>query len=158
MADEKMDKQGSPSPDSKTDSSGPIPSCGRSTEPKPERHPEDTPERRLQTATESDAANCSGPPEDEPWIDHLIETPAGSIPVIRTKLIRQDILGRIKARFGIGRMRYRISPGLYAVGAPSPDSPVLVSANYKLSFDSLRCELAGLDAWVLVLDTKGINV
>jgi acetyl-CoA decarbonylase/synthase complex subunit gamma len=35
---------------------------------------------------------------------------------------------------------------------------VLVSANYKMSFDRLRSELAGIDAWILVLDTKGINV
>jgi hypothetical protein len=33
-----------------------------------------------------------------------------------------------------------------------------VSANYKLSFDVLRKELKGLNLWILVLDTKGINV
>ncbi|HCS46867.1 MAG TPA: acetyl-CoA synthase subunit gamma [Candidatus Aminicenantes bacterium] len=92
------------------------------------------------------------------WIERRIESPAGAIPVVRTKLSRQDILGKVKARFGIGRMSYKIKPGLYAVGNAVPDSPVLVSANYKLSFDSLRRELGGLDAWILVLDTKGINV
>ena len=51
-----------------------------------------------------------------------------------------------------------MKPGLYAAGAPGADSPVLVSANYKMSFDRLRRELEGIDAWVLVLDTKGINV
>jgi hypothetical protein len=35
---------------------------------------------------------------------------------------------------------------------------VLVTANYKLSFDTLRKNLQGLDTWILVLDTKGINV
>jgi acetyl-CoA decarbonylase/synthase complex subunit gamma len=55
-------------------------------------------------------------------------------------------------------MRYRIDPGLYAIGHPTPESPVLVSANYKMSFDRLRSQLAGLDAWVLVLDTQGVNV
>lgn len=55
-------------------------------------------------------------------------------------------------------MRYRVAPGLYAIGAPDPDSPVLVTANYKLTVDLLRCELAGLSAWLLVLDTRGINV
>ncbi len=34
----------------------------------------------------------------------------------------------------------------------------MVSANYKLSFDHLRRALAGRDAWILVLDTRGINV
>jgi hypothetical protein len=53
---------------------------------------------------------------------------------------------------------YRVSPGLYCVGHPTEDSPVLVSANYKLSFDSLRKELESVDAWLLVLDTRGVNV
>ena len=56
------------------------------------------------------------------------------------------------------RRRYRVAPGLYAVGSPGPDSPVLVTANYKLSFDSLRFSVSGIDAWLLVADTRGINV
>lgn len=92
------------------------------------------------------------------WIERRIESPVGEIPVVRTRFSRQDILGKVKARFGFGRMNYKVRPGLYAVGNADPGSPVLVSANYKLSFDSLRRELAGLDAWILVLDTKGINV
>jgi acetyl-CoA decarbonylase/synthase complex subunit gamma len=55
-------------------------------------------------------------------------------------------------------MNYRVSPGLYAIGTPDADAPVVVSANYKLSFDALRRSLQGRNAWVLVLDTKGINV
>ena len=58
----------------------------------------------------------------------------------------------------MGRMDYAVSPGLYAVGSPTHESPVLVSANYKMSFDRLRSQLSGVDAWVLVLDTRGINV
>jgi acetyl-CoA decarbonylase/synthase complex subunit gamma len=34
----------------------------------------------------------------------------------------------------------------------------MVSANYKMSFDTLRSALGGRDAWILVLDTDGINV
>lgn len=55
-------------------------------------------------------------------------------------------------------MNYKVEPGLYSVGNPDKSSPVLVTANYEMSFDSLRKELKGLDAWILVLDTKGINV
>lgn len=69
-----------------------------------------------------------------------------------------DILGTIGTRIGIIRRNYRVAPGLYAVGAPGPQSPVLVTANYKLSFDALRFRLGHLDAWLLVLDTRGINV
>jgi acetyl-CoA decarbonylase/synthase complex subunit gamma len=69
-----------------------------------------------------------------------------------------DHLGAIGVRLNIGRMGYRVTPGLYTLGTPGPDAPVFVSANYKLSFDHLRRALAGLHAWILVLDTKGINV
>jgi len=47
---------------------------------------------------------------------------------------------------------------LYKVGNPNRESDVLVSANYKLSFDTLRKNLDSLNAWILVIDTKGINV
>ena len=42
------------------------------------------------------------------------------------------------------------------VAAQAPE--VFVTANYKLSFDHLRKNLEGMKAWILVLDTKGINV
>lgn len=64
----------------------------------------------------------------------------------------------VLARWGWGRSRYRVAPGLYSFGSPAPDSPVFVGANYKLSFDVLRRALSGLDAWILVLNTRGINV
>ena len=80
------------------------------------------------------------------------------IPTVSTQLGLADRLGGWRVRWAIGRGRYRVQPGLYQVGAPDPSSPVLVSANYKLSFDALRSELQGIDAWILVLDTKGVNV
>jgi hypothetical protein len=55
-------------------------------------------------------------------------------------------------------MHYAIEPGLYALGKPDEGSPVLVTANYKMSFDKLREALPGRDVWILVLDTRGINV
>jgi len=47
---------------------------------------------------------------------------------------------------------------LYELGHPGDDSPVFVTANYTLSFDALRSALAGIDGYILVLDTKGVNV
>lgn len=44
------------------------------------------------------------------------------------------------------------------MGSPGPQSPVLVTANYKLSFDALRHRLGRVDAWLLIVDTRGINV
>jgi len=80
------------------------------------------------------------------------------VPVVSNTLSFKDVLAGWKVRWGFGRNNYRVEPGLYASGSPSADSPVLVTANYKLSFDALRKELTGISAWLLVLDTKGVNV
>jgi hypothetical protein len=80
------------------------------------------------------------------------------VPRISTRLSARDRLGDAAVRWDLGRNDYKVAPGLYAAGDPGKDSPVLVSANYKLSFDALRKELGGIDAWILVLDTKGVNV
>jgi hypothetical protein len=93
-----------------------------------------------------------------PWIEGYLTLGTRSIARVSTRLDRSDRLGALRVRLGFGRDRYRILPGLYAVGSPGADSPILVSANYKLSFDALRRELGGLDLWVLVIDTKGVNV
>lgn len=77
---------------------------------------------------------------------------------VDTRLSWRDYLGMFKVRLGIGRNRYRVAPGIYKVGSPGQGSPVFVSANYKLSFDLLRRELFGMDAWLLVLNTRGVNV
>ena len=61
-------------------------------------------------------------------------------------------------RMGINRSRNRVKPGLYSLGHPDPKSEIFVSANYTLSFDALRTALKGIDCYILVLDTRGINV
>lgn len=87
-----------------------------------------------------------------------IGTLVGPAPKVSSSLTWADRLGTFKARWGIGRMNYTIDPGLYALGIPDSQSPVLVTANYKMSFDKLREALPGRNLWILVLDTKGINV
>ena len=96
--------------------------------------------------------------EEANWTNGHLELAGRHVYRIVTKLDSKDFSGTLKARWGVGRMNYTVPPGLYAVGEPANSSPVLVSANYKLSFDSLRRELAGLNLWLLILDTGGINV
>jgi len=79
-------------------------------------------------------------------------------PEVSSSWSPEDHLGALRVRFSIGRNRYRIKPGLYRLGRPGSDSEVLVTANYKLSFDLLRKNLSDLDVWILVLETYGINV
>lgn len=114
---------------------------------------------------------CCGPPPGPPsspharpgytlchYVDGFVETAAGPVPRVAVRLNFLDYLGAVRARLGFRRDRYRVPPGLYCIGNPGPQAVVLVTANYKLSFDCLRRELPALDAWILVLDTRGVNV
>ena len=92
---------------------------------------------------------------------HLPPPAAGPAPhtVVSARWERTDTVGAWKVRWGVGRMNYRVPPGLYAVNSPDRRSPVLVSANYKLSFDILRRAVGeGRPCWILALDTDGVNV
>jgi hypothetical protein len=114
-----------------------------------------------------DKPPCCGPPattgggkidEAVPGFQEWLTTGAGAIPRISSQIRLSDRLGAWKARWGIGRMHYMVPPGLYALGHPTPDDPVMVTANYKMSFDLVRNAMAGRNAWLLVLETFGINV
>lgn len=92
------------------------------------------------------------------YITGSIDTVFGPVPKVTTVWSAKDISDAIKVRWNVGRMNYSVEPGLYAVGSPDKNSDVFVSANYKLSFDHVRRALEGMNAWILVIDTKGINV
>jgi hypothetical protein len=121
--------------------------------------------------SEADDQPCCGPPAgpsgspDERsgyrlcgFVETFLETAVGRVPRVSTKLNREDRNGTLRVRMGFGRNDYSVAPGLYAVGRPDGEAPVIVTANYKLSFDHLRRELGSADVWILVIDTRGINV
>jgi len=81
-----------------------------------------------------------------------------TVPTLSTELAFSDTLRRWGFRWGIGRMNARFEPGLYRIGSPSPESPVVVTCNYRMTVDLVRHDLAGTDIWLLVLETYGINV
>ncbi|MFH1138894.1 MAG: mercury methylation corrinoid protein HgcA [Pseudomonadota bacterium] len=118
-----------------------------------------------------DDAPCCGPPPAppssalekpgysiRPFVAEFLDAPVGPVPRVKTRLDKRDWLGALGARIGGTRSDYKIAPGLYAAGRPGDESPVLVTSNYKLTFDALRRELDGLNAWLLVLDARGVNV
>jgi len=80
------------------------------------------------------------------------------IPRTTSALTFADHLDHWLGRWGFRREEHRVEPGIYALGSPGPESPVFVSANYTLSFDTLRSALPEIDGYILVLDTHGINV
>ncbi len=106
----------------------------------------------------SQSCTCCGPTASAK--ECAPEVAAGPSPIHSTTstLSRADRRDHFLARWGYKRSEHRVEPGLYALGDPTPDSPVFVTANYTLSFDALRSALAGVDGYILVLNTYGINV
>jgi len=51
-----------------------------------------------------------------------------------------------------------IEPGIYRSGNPTNESPIIVTANYVYTYIRVMKELKGIDAWVLCVDSRGINV
>lgn len=92
------------------------------------------------------------------FIKGIVQIGETIIKKVSTELDLADYMGAIMVRWGINRNHYKIDPGLYSVGNPDNQSDIFITANYKLSFDNLRKNLSGIDGWILVLDTKGVNV
>lgn len=92
------------------------------------------------------------------YITGTVTSGAGVVPKVSTSWSRIDYLGALRVRTNIDRSNYKVHPGLYAAGSPDENSRVFATANYKLSFDHLRRALDGMNAWILVLNTYGINV
>jgi acetyl-CoA decarbonylase/synthase complex subunit gamma len=53
-----------------------------------------------------------------------------------------------------------ISPGIYEIGTPGPDSPVAVTTNFALTYFIVSGEIEGskVPCWLLIQDTEGLSV
>jgi len=91
-------------------------------------------------------------------IDSKVDSVHAEIRPTTSRITLADHWDHVLARWAVNRGGHRVEPGLYALGKPTPESPVFVTANYTLSFDALRSALAGMDGYILALDTHGINV
>jgi acetyl-CoA decarbonylase/synthase, CODH/ACS complex subunit gamma len=54
----------------------------------------------------------------------------------------------------------QVSPGLYPVGDPTPEAPLLVTTNFSLTYFSVAGEVegSGIPAWLLIADAEGMSV
>jgi acetyl-CoA decarbonylase/synthase complex subunit gamma len=54
----------------------------------------------------------------------------------------------------------QVQPGIYEINAPTPDSPVLITTNFSITYFSVANEVegSGLPAWLLVTDAEGMSV
>ena len=51
-----------------------------------------------------------------------------------------------------------IEPGIYQSGTPDEKSPIIVTANYEYTYIKVLRDLKDINAWVLCVDSNGINV
>ena len=66
-------------------------------------------------------------------------------------------------RIGVVQTLLRMLPfptrtGLLAIGSPGRHSPVLLTGNFALTVQRVRRALDGIDAYLLVANSRGINV
>jgi acetyl-CoA decarbonylase/synthase complex subunit gamma len=54
----------------------------------------------------------------------------------------------------------QVQPGIYEINSPKPDSPVLITTNFSITYFSVANEVegSGLPAWLLVTDAEGMSV
>jgi acetyl-CoA decarbonylase/synthase complex subunit gamma len=54
----------------------------------------------------------------------------------------------------------QMTPGIYRVGVPGPDSPVLMTVNFSLTFFTLQgyLESSRIPCFMLIVDTEGLSV
>lgn len=77
-------------------------------------------------------------PFTQPFVVDTHTLGGRALPRVRSEWTSADHRGSALVRWGIGRYDYQVEPGRYALGEPDESAPVLVTANYKLSFDVLR--------------------
>ena len=92
------------------------------------------------------------------YVTGFVQSGAMLIPKVSSELSLKDRFSGVMVRLGYRRMHYSVRQGLYAVGNPDSGSPVIVTANYKLTFDIVRKAVSGMNLWILVLNTHGVNV
>ena len=54
----------------------------------------------------------------------------------------------------------QVQPGIYEINSPKPDSPVLITTNFSITYFSVANEVegSGLPAWLVVTDAEGMSV
>jgi acetyl-CoA decarbonylase/synthase complex subunit gamma len=54
----------------------------------------------------------------------------------------------------------QVTPGIYEFGKPAPDSPLLITTNFSITYFSVANEVegSGIPSWLLVADSEGMSV
>jgi acetyl-CoA decarbonylase/synthase complex subunit gamma len=81
-------------------------------------------------------------------LDHF--SPAAVYPLL---VLRQNI-------YTDPQKPIQVQPGIYEINSPKPESPVLVTTNFSITYFSVANEVegSGLPAWLVVTDAEGMSV
>ena len=54
----------------------------------------------------------------------------------------------------------QVQPGVYEINSPKPESPVLITTNFSITYFSVANEVegSGIPAWLLIADAEGMSV
>ncbi len=54
----------------------------------------------------------------------------------------------------------QVSPGLYEIGSPGPQSPLMITTNFSLTYFTVAGEVegSGVPSWLLIADSEGMSV
>jgi acetyl-CoA decarbonylase/synthase complex subunit gamma len=54
----------------------------------------------------------------------------------------------------------QVQPGIYEINSPKPDSPVMMTTNFSITYFSVANEIegSGISAWLLIADAEGMSV
>ncbi len=54
----------------------------------------------------------------------------------------------------------QVSPGLYEIGSPGPESPLMITTNFSLTYFTVAGEIegSGVPGWLLIADSEGMSV
>ena len=83
--------------------------------------------------------------------------------VVMDRLDAEYLLPLVTARLNIfsdPQKPIQVEPGLHAVGEPTPDSPVIVTTNFSLTYYLVEGDImaAKTPAFIMAVDTKGASV
>lgn len=87
----------------------------------------------------------------------------GAAIMIKHSIEAYSMMPDMHLRFNIytdPRKPVQVKPGLYKVGTPGPESPVIVTTNFALTYYTVESDVAsnGINAYIIAINTDGIGV
>ncbi|MCB0001037.1 MAG: acetyl-CoA decarbonylase/synthase complex subunit gamma [Anaerolineae bacterium] len=81
-------------------------------------------------------------------LDHFTEASAYALLVLRANIYTDP------------QKPIQVEPGVYPINNPGPDSPLMVTTNFSITYFSVANEVesSGLPGWLLVADAEGMSV